>query len=396
MNKTETYVEETERILNLGPQHPSTHGVLRILLKIRGEKIVFSEPMIGYLHRGIEKMAENMNYTQFIPMTDRLDYTSSLCNNLGYCLAVEKLLDVEIPERASYIRVLLAELQRIASHLIWLGTTAMDIGAFTPLFLCFTYREKVLEIFEFITGGRLTCNFIRIGGIRADLPEGYRRLIQNFIDEFPKDLSDIENLLTENRIWMGRLKGIGVITAEEAINNGLTGPMLRGSGVNYDLRKDQPYAVYDQLDFKVPTGETGDTFDRYLVRVEELRQSLKIIEQVIDMIPDGEIFSNDKRIYRSPKESLFDSLEKLAHHFVLTQEGFYPPRGEIYSSVENPRGELGFYLVSDGSPMAKRLKIRSPAYSNLSITSQIIKGMYLSDVIAFLTSIDVVLGEIDR
>ncbi len=369
---TKTYLEHTkEIIMNMGPQHPSTHGVLRIKLWLDGETVVKSEPIIGYLHRGIEKLAEYRTYTQFMPITDRLDYVSAASNNLAWVQAVEKLMGIEVPRRADFIRVIITELMRIANHLVWLGTQANDIGAVTVLLYCFREREEILDIFEMFCGARLTLNAFRIGGLANDIPPGFKEKVKNFIERFPKYIDDYERLLSENRIWLQRTKNVGIITAEEAIDLGLSGPSLRASGVKWDIRKSNPYAVYDELEFDIPTGEVGDVYDRYKVRIEEMRQSVRIIKQALEMMPEGEIRAKVPRIIK-------------------------PPPGEVYHSIEAPKGELGFYIVSDGSTMPYRVKIRAPSFVNLQALSKMIEGHLVADIVAIIGSIDIVLGEVDR
>lgn len=361
-----------EYYVNMGPQHPSTHGVLRLELKLDGENVIDCTTHLGYLHRSIEKIAENRTFTQIIPFTDRLDYLASMNNNLAYVLAVEKLLNIEVPERAKYIRVIIAELNRVISHLIAIGTFAQDIGAFaTPLFYCFREREDVLDIFDEICGNRLTYNYMRIGGVQFDLSAGIDERITGFIKYMRSRVNEYEQLLTHNVIFLARTKNIGVLTRENAINYSISGPNLRASGVKWDLRKDEPYLVYDKFKFEVPTGENGDCWDRYKVRVEELRQSLNIIEQALGGLPEGQATVKPGRIFKAPA-------------------------GEAYFRSENPRGELGFYVVSDGSFGPYRLKIRAPSFSNLAALRELVKGVKVADVISILGSLDIVMGEIDR
>ncbi len=358
--------------VNMGPQHPSTHGVLYLDLRLDGEIVIDCAVHIGYLHRSMEKIAENRTYTQFIPFTDRLDYVASMNNNLGYVLAVEKLMNMEISERAKYIRVMIAELNRIASHLLGLGTLAQDLGAFaTPLFYCFREREKIIEIFDEICGNRLTYNYMRIGGVQFDLPAGIDGRIKSFIKYMRPKIDDFEELLTGNVIFLARTKKIGILLKDMAVNYSVTGPNLRASGIKWDLRKDEPYLVYDKLQFDVPIGSTGDIWDRYKVRVEEIRQSLNIIEQVIGGIPQGQATVKAGRPYK-------------------------PPIGEAYLRTENPRGELGFYIVSDGSERPYRLKIRTGSFSNLAVLPELVRGVKIADVVGILGSLDVLMGEIDR
>jgi NADH-quinone oxidoreductase subunit C/D len=387
---------ERQMILNMGPQHPATHGVLRLVLKLDGEVIVDAIPYIGHLHRGVEKLAEEMTYAQAITLTDRLDYTAGICNNLSYILAVEKLLDVEVPKRAQYIRVMMAELQRIAAHLLWLGTHALDMGAMTVLFYCLRDRETVIDILEHFTGARLTPSFLRVGGLAADLPEGIEGKIKAFLDDFPSRIKEYETLLTKNIIWLKRTKGVGVISPEEAINWGLTGPVIRGSGVKWDIRKAIPYSSYDEFNFEIPIGENGDVYDRYLVRLEEMRQSARIVRQAVQRLPKGRVRSADPRVAPPAKEEVGKEIHALIRHFKLIAEGVSPPPGEVYASIENPKGELGWYLVSDGSSRPYRYRIHTPSFVNVAALPEMIKGHLVADVVAVIGSIDIVLGEIDR
>jgi NADH-quinone oxidoreductase subunit C/D len=387
---------ERQMTLNMGPQHPATHGVLRLVLKLDGEVIRDAVPYMGHLHRGVEKLAEQMTYTQAITLTDRLDYTAGICNNLSYILTIEKLLGIEVPKRAQYIRVMMAELQRIAAHLLWLGTHALDMGAMTALFYCFREREQVIDILEQITGARLTPSFLRIGGLAADLPDGIEGKIKTFLDEFPSRIKEYETLLTKNIIWLKRTKGVGVISREEAIKWGLTGPVIRGSGVNWDIRKAMPYSRYDEFAFEIPIGENGDVYDRYLVRVEEMRQSARIIQQAWQRLPKGRVCARDPRIIPPPKEELEKEIHAVIRHFKLMSEGVSPPPGEVYCSIENPKGELGWYLVSDGTNRPYRYRIHTPSFVNLAALPEMIKGHLVADVVAVIGSIDIVLGEIDR
>jgi NADH-quinone oxidoreductase subunit D len=387
---------ERQMTLNMGPQHPATHGVLRLVLKLDGEVIRDAVPYVGHLHRGVEKLAEQMTYTQAITLTDRLDYSAGICNNLSYILTVEKLLEIEVPKRAQYIRVMMAELQRIAAHLLWLGTHALDIGAMTVLFYCFREREQVIDILEHITGARLTPSFFRIGGLAADLPDGIEAKIQAFLDEFPDRMKEYETLLTKNIIWLRRTKDVGIITAEEAIKWGLTGPVIRGSGVKWDIRKAFPYSSYDDFAFEIPIGEQGDVYDRYRVRLEEMRQSARIVRQAIKKLPKGRIRARDPRVIPPTKEEVGKEINALIRHFKLMSEGVSPPPGEVYCSIENPKGELGWYLVSDGSNRPYRYRIHTPSFVNLAALPEMIKGHLVADVVAVIGSIDIVLGEIDR
>jgi len=382
--------------INMGPQHPSTHGVLRVILELEGEVVVKATPVIGHLHRGIEKLAESKTYHQALPLTDRLDYLSPLINNLAYCLAVEKLLSLEIPPRAQYLRVILAELTRIQSHLVWLGTHALDIGAMTPLLYTFREREEILNIFELAGGSRMHTSYIRIGGFLDDVPEEFVPKVRSFIDTFPTQMKDYEGLLTKNKIWMNRTIGVGVISAEEGIDLGLSGPSLRASGVKWDLRSSNPYTSYDQFSFDIPFGTHGDVYDRYLVRLEEMRQSTGIIRQALDKLPPGPVNATNPKVVPPPKERVFESIEALIHQFHIMVEGFAVPPGEVYVPVESPRGELGFYIKSDGTSKPFRLKIRTPSFVNLQSLSTMAVGRMVADMVAVIGSIDIVLGEVDR
>jgi NADH-quinone oxidoreductase subunit D len=382
--------------INMGPQHPATHGVLRVVLELDGEIIVKATPHLGHLHRGMEKLAESKTYHQAIPLTDRLDYTNAMGNNLAYVLAVEKLLGIEVPKRAQYIRVMMAEFQRIAAHLIWLGTHALDIGAMTLLLYNFREREDILKIFEEVAGGRLTPTYLRIGGLSKDLPEGIEEKIKAFVQAFPDHVKEYETLLTKNVIWMKRTKGVGIISKEDALSFGVTGPTLRGSGVKYDVRKAFPYSSYEQFDFEIPIGTVGDVFDRYIVRLREMEWSNAIVEQALERLPKGPIIANDPRITLPSKDDVLGDIASLIRQFKIVSEGFYPPKGEVYASVEASKGELGFYIVSDGSNRPYRFRIRTPSFANLSALSKMIEGSLIADVIAVIGSIDIVLGEVDR
>jgi NADH-quinone oxidoreductase subunit D len=367
----DTFLDSTELVLNMGPQHPSTHGVLRVILKLDGEKILGTDCVIGYLHRGVEKIAENRTYAQFNPYVDRMDYVASVSNGLGYCLAVEKLLNVEAPPRARAVRVILTELNRIASHLLWLGTHALDIGAITPVFYCFREREEALKIFEQYCGARLTTHAFRIGGLQYETYDGFERDVKAFCRMFPPKVDEYEELLTNNRIWEGRLKGVGVLTGDECKEYGVTGPVLRASGVKWDLRKAQPYSGYEQYDFEIPTRENGDTYDRYIVRMQEMRQSVRIMEQAVEAIPAGPILGKVGKVIK-------------------------PPVGEAYVSIEAPKGELGYYVVSDGSTQPYRVRVRPPSYVNLQALDKMVRGALIADVVAVIGTLDIVLGEVDR
>jgi NADH-quinone oxidoreductase subunit D len=384
--------------LNMGPSHPATHGVLRLVLELDGEIITKATPEIGYLHRGDEKIAENMTYTQFIPYTDRLDYLAPLANNVAYALAVEKLLGIEkqIPPRCQYIRVICAELARISSHLLGVGCYAMDVGAMTVFLHTFTEREKIYDLCEALSGARFTTSYTRIGGVSRDLPPGWIEQCRKFCDEVMLNIDETVTLLDRNRIFIDRTQGVGVISKRDAIDWGLTGPVLRGSGVDYDLRKAKPYLIYDQLKFDVPVGETGDSYDRYLVRMEEMRQSVSLVRQCLDGIPDGPVCVEDGKISLPRKDKVMTGMEELIHHFLNVTQGINAPAGEIYFGHENPKGELGFYIHSKGGGTPYRLKIRSPSFVNLSILTKVLPGHMVSDVVAILGSFDFVMGECDR
>lgn len=383
--------------VNMGPQHPATHGVLRLVLELDGEVIVTAVPHVGYLHRGIEKLAESLTYPQALTLTDRLDYTSALSNNLAYCLAVEKLLGIRIPPRAQYLRVLLAELQRIAAHLLWLGTHALDLGAMTMFFYPFRERETIMEMLELVTGARLTPSFIRVGGLAADIPDDFPPAVRAFTEILPRKIDEYEEMLTENIIWKKRTQHIAPLSGEECIDFGVTGPPLRASGVNYDVRKAFPYSSYEEFDFEIPLGRNGDVYDRYRVRMEEMRQSNRIVRQVMDRLPDGPVSTpNAPLIVPPPKEEVGRDIAAMIRHFKIMQEGFCPPCGEVYSSIESSKGELGFYIVSDGTNKPFRMRIRTPSFSNISALPKMITGEMVADVVAAIGSIDIVLGEIDR
>jgi NADH-quinone oxidoreductase subunit D len=384
--------------INMGPQHPSTHGVLRLVLTLEGETVVKAVPEIGYLHTGIEKTAESKSYFQALVVTDRMDYLAPLSNNLGYSLAVEKLLGVEddIPPKAIHARVLLVELQRIASHLVWLGTSAIDLGAQSVFLYCFRERELILDIFELVSGVRLMTSYIMPGGLQADLPPGFDEKVQGFLDLFPERLREYHGLLTNNQLWLERTKGIAPISAKDAIALGCTGPVLRGSGVAWDVRKMFPYSGYDQFEFDIPVGSNGDVYDRYLVRMLEMEESLKIVKQALEGMPTGPYQISDRKIVPPPKWAVSTNMEALIHHFKLYTEGYRPPAGEVYQRIESPKGELGFYLVSDGSARPYRMHVRAPSFGNLEGLPKMVEGQLFSDVIAAIGSIDIVLGEVDR
>jgi NADH-quinone oxidoreductase subunit D len=382
--------------LNFGPSHPSTHGVFQIVLDLDGELIMKAKPVVGYLHRGDEKIAENMQYNQFVPYTDRLDYLAPLANNVAYALAVEKLMGWELPARGKAIRVICCELARISAHLLGLGASSMDIGAISVFLYTFTEREKIYNLCELLTGARFTTSYTRVGGQVRDLPEKFPALLRAFLDSFPIALDEITNLLTRNPIFIDRTRNVGIISREDAISYGLTGPMLRGSGVEYDVRKAHPYLDYEKYDFDIPVGTVGDCYDRYLVRIEEMRQSLRILRQAIDTIPDGPVNVVDGKSRLPEKEEVLQKMEQLIHHFIITTEGVDAPAGEIYFGAENPKGELGFYINSKGGGVPYRLKIRAPSFVNLSIVPKLLPGHMVGDVVTILGSIDMVFGECDR
>ena len=388
--------EQRTMTINMGPQHPATHGVLRIVLELDGEIIQKATPVLGHLHRGIEKLAEVKTYHQCIPLTDRMDYVNAMGHNLGFVLAVEKLLGVEIPKRAQYIRVMLTELQRIASHLIWLGTHILDLGATTPVMYCFREREAILRVFEEVAGGRITPTYFRIGGLPRDLPNGTIDMIRDFVTDLPRRIDEYEALLTKNVIFQRRTKGIGILSAEDAINFSVTGPTLRGSGVSYDVRRATPYSLYEDFDFEVPVGENGDVYDRYLVRMEEMHQSRRIVEQVIENLPDGPIKADAPQVVLPDKEDVETRIDALIRHFKIGFAGFDTPVGEVFQSVEASKGELSYYIVSDGGNKPFRLRVRAPSFANLGALPKMIEGHMIADVIATIGSIDIVLGEIDR
>jgi NADH-quinone oxidoreductase subunit D len=398
MTTVETVVGPAQTlVLNMGPQHPSTHGVLRVVLELDGEQIVRAEPEIGYLHTGIEKNAEALTYSQTITITDRMDYLAPLSNNLGYCLAVEKLLGLEPPPRAKYIRVLLTELTRLQSHLVWLGTHAIDLGAMTVFLYCFREREEILKIFEMVSGQRMMTSYFRIGGIALEPPPGWLDPVARVLRIMPSRIDEYESLLTRNSIWLGRTQGIGLLDAKDAIAMGVTGPMLRASGVAYDVRKFFPYSGYDEFEFDVPTRTEGDCYARYLVRLAEMRESLKIIKQAMGKVPaEGAIKVDAPGIVPPQREKMKTEMESLIYHFKIFTEGFSPPVGEVYQAIESPRGELGFFIASDGSPKPYRMKVRAPSFVNLQSLEKMVKGRLLSDVVACIGTTDIVLGEVDR
>ena len=383
-------------ILNMGPSHPATHGVLRMILEMDGEIITKAEPEVGYLHRGDEKIAENMHYNQFIPYTDRLDYLAPLANNVAYALAVEKLMGWELPPRGQAIRVICCELARISSHLLGEGCLAMDTGAMTVFLYTFTEREKIYNLCELLTGARFTTSYTRIGGQTRDLPEAFIPLLKKFLSEIPGVIDEIDALLSRNRIFVDRTKDVGTISKEQALSYGLSGPNLRGSGVDHDLRKKNPYLGYENYQFDIPIGSVGDSYDRYTVRMEEMRQSVSILRQALDKLPDGPVNVQDPKNFAPPKTTVLTKMEELIHHFILHTEGPDVPQGEVYFGAENPKGELGFYIHSLGGGTPHRLKIRSPSFVNLSVLPEILPGHMMSDVVAILGSLDFVMGECDR
>jgi NADH-quinone oxidoreductase subunit D len=383
-------------LINIGPQHPATHGVLRLVLELDGEVVIKCTPHIGYLHSSFEKLGEYRDWNQIIPLTDRMDYLAPLIYNCAYAMAVEKLMGIEVTERCRVVRVMCMELDRIFSHLLWIGTTAIDIGAFTVFLWTFQERERIYNLHEALTGARITTSSTRIGGMMADLPPGWVQALRHFVDTLPKTLDEVETLLTHNNLWIGRNRNIGVISGAEAINYGLTGPNLRASGVEYDVRKDRPYYDYETYDFDVVVGEHGDCYDRYLVRMEEMRQSLRILDQAIGRLPDGPINVDDPRLILPGKTDVMADMESMIHHFKLVMGGVKAPAGESWYSVESSKGELGMYVVSDGGSKPVRWRVRGPSFINLSALPRMVEGHLLSDVITVNASLDIVLGEIDR
>jgi NADH-quinone oxidoreductase subunit D len=390
--------ETKNMVVNMGPQHPATHGVLRVVLELDGEIVVRATPHLGHLHRGLEKLGETKTYHQALTLTDRMDYTGALLNNLGYCLAVEKLLGIEgeIPKRADVLRVALCELQRIAGHLLWLASHALDLGAMTVLFYAFRERETVHDILEEVTGARLTPSFIRVGGLADDVPPSFFEKTRAFVQEFPRRVDEYEGLLTKNKIFRGRTEGIGIISREECIQYSLTGPVLRATGLKWDLRKVQPYCGYETYDFEVPTGKVGDVYERYLVRLAEMRQSIRIVEQALRRAQPGPVMADIPQVTPPPKDDVYENIDSLIRHFKLMSAGFRVPAGDVYASVEATKGELGYYLVSDGTEKPWRLRVRPPCFINLQSLESMIVGRMVADVIAVIGSLDIVLGEIDR
>lgn len=383
-------------VLNMGPSHPAMHGIIRIYLQLEGERVIKSDVEIGYLHRGFEKTCENVNYNQVIPYTDRLNYVSPFINNVGYALAVEKLMGIEIPQRCAYIRVIISEISRITDHLTCIGANAMELGAFTVYFYLINAREELYKLSDFIAGGRITPNYVRVGGLANDLPEGFEQNAESALLKVEKNLADSEKLLTRNRIFYDRLKDTGKITRQEAISYSFTGPMLRACGVDYDVRKDSPYLVYDRFDFEIPVCEDGDNYARYLVRLEEIRQSISIIRQAIKQLPKGLISNENYSISLPPKQEVYSNIEALMAHFKLTFEGIKPPKGEVYFPVEGGNGELGFYIVSDGTFKPWRVRVRPPCFPVTSALSRLIDGGYVADIIATFGQLNMIGGELER
>jgi NADH-quinone oxidoreductase subunit D len=380
----------------MGPQHPSTHGVLRVKLDLDGERVIRAEPIIGYLHTGIEKTMESKLYYKALPATDRIDYLAPMSNNLGYCLSVEKLMDIEVPDKVKWARVCLAELTRVSSHLVWLGTHAMDLGALSMLLYAFRERELIVDVYEACGGQRMMTSYIRIGGLAKDLPEDFDKKVRHIIKTVREKIKDYETLLTENPIFINRTKGVAVISAADAVNYSLSGPLLRGSGVNYDVRKANPYSGYEHFDFDVPLGKNGDAFDRYLIRLEEMRQSLRIAEQAIESMPEGPYLAHVPGVVLPPKEDVLYKMESMIFHFKIITDGFKAPVGSVYQAIESPKGELGFFITGDGTNRPRRVRVRPPSFVNLAALPKICEGDLLSDVICAIGSIDIVLGEVDR
>jgi NADH-quinone oxidoreductase subunit D len=383
-------------VLNMGPQHPSTHGVLRLRIELDGETVVRCQPDIGFLHTGIEKEFEVKTYQQAVTLTDRVDYLAPLSNNLGYCLAVEKLLGLEIPAAAQWMRVMLTELTRLNSHLVWLGTHALDIGAMSVFLYCFREREDILRIFEMFSGQRMMTSYFRIGGLALEPPRGWAQRVGKFLDAFPGRIDEYEDLLTNNRIWIGRTRGVGVIPLEDMLDLGVTGPMLRAAGLPMDARKDEPYSSYHLFDFEVPTRTENDVYARYQVRIAEMRQSVRIVRQALDGMPAGPWKADAPHVVLPDREKMKTQMEALIYHFKIVTEGFRVPDGEVYQTIESPRGELGFYVVSDGTAMPYRVHMRTPSFGNLQATSKMVEGSLIADVVASIGSMDFVLGDVDR
>ena len=391
-----TFLDANELVLNMGPQHPSTHGVLRVILKLDGEKVRGTECIIGYLHRGVEKIAEHRTYTMFNPYVDRMDYVAAVSNGLGYCEAVEKLLNIEAPPRANYIRVILTELNRLASHMLWLGTHALDIGAMTMFFYCFREREDILRIFEMFSGQRMMTSYIRIGGLALEPPRGWQDRVGKFINGFPSKVDEYENLLDANPIWMRRTQGVGIAPLQDLLDLGVTGPMIRAAGVKWDIRKSEPYSSYEQFDFEVPTRTENDVYARYRVRLSEMRQSARIIKQALEGMPEGAWQADAPKIVLPEREKMKTQMESLIYHFKIVTEGFRVAAGEAYQAVESPRGEIGYYVVSNGTSKPYRVFMRTPSFGNLQALPALLEGRLLADSIAALGSMDFVLGDTDR
>ena len=394
--RTEDELGAEHMLVNIGPQHPATHGVLRLVVELDGETVLRVIPHVGYLHSGFEKLGEYRHYNQIVPLTDRTDYLSPMANNVCLALAAEKLMGVETTERCQVLRVIACEMSRIISHLVWLGTTGIDIGAFTPFLWLFQQRERIYNLQESWTGARMTTSLTRVGGLMADIPEGWENGLRDFTRTFPKVLKEVDTMFTRNAIWCGRNQGVGAISADEAINYSLSGPMLRSSGVAYDVRKDKPYLGYEDYTFDVPIGEHGDNYDRYLVRLEEMFQSNRILDQALDKLKPGPINSDDPRLILPPKSRAMSDMEAMIFHFKQVMEGVRAPIGEAYLGIENPKGELGYYFVSDGTAKPVRWRIRPPSFINLAALPTLCEGALLSDVIAINASVDIVMGEIDR
>ncbi len=389
-------IEGETVLLNMGPQHPSTHGVLRLLLELDGEQVVNCIPDVGFLHTGVEKNMEAKTYEKAEVMSDRLDYLNNVGNNLAYCLAVEKLCELDVPPRAQAIRVILVELQRIASHLVWLGTHALDLAAMSVFLYCFREREMILDVMELVSGQRMMTTFIRPGGLWRDVPVEFEDAVRQILKTFPARIDEYHALLTKNPLFIDRTRNIGILKPEVALNYGITGPILRASGIAHDLRKAQPYSGYEQYEFDIPTQKEGDTYARYLVRMEEMRQSLRIVQQALDKLPLGPVRSNNRKYVPPPRSELAVSMEALIHHFKLWTEGFSPPKGSVYAAVESPRGELGVYLESDGSPKPYRVHWRTPSFTNMQILPLLAKGHLVADLVALIGTVDIVLGDVDR
>jgi NADH-quinone oxidoreductase subunit D len=391
-----TMAKRETMVMNMGPQHPATHGVLRIELELEGETVIDARPLIGYLHTGIEKNMEAKTYTQALTMTDRMDYLAPMSNNLVYVGAIEKLMEIEVPPRAEYVRVIMTELTRVASHLVWLGTHAIDMGAMSMLLYCFREREKIVQMYEFVSGVRMMSSYFRVGGLANDIPAGFDTRVKDILDTFPAKINEYEGLLTNNKIWRNRTIGVGTISAEDAIDAGLSGPNLRGSRVAWDIRKSNPYSYYDKFEFDIPTGKNCDVYDRYLVRLEEMRQSLRIVGQAIEGIPEGPHITSDRKIALPSKEEVLKGMEQLIHHFKIVVHGFQPPPGDVYFAIESPKGEIGCYIVSDGTKKPYRVHFRPPSFVNISALPKLVTGRMVADVVACIGSLDIVLGEIDR